>query len=363
MLHIRGVVVNFVLIILGIRMNKKLLSIIVISIVFLGIGFYFTPHLAVHNLKKAAELKDAVKISSYIDFPVLKESLKANLNALMAKEVAKKSSSDGFEALGMAFAAAIMNPMIDALVTPESLAMMMEGEKPLAKNSNESTTKESPSNVEKTETSLSYENFNTFLVNIKSKNNTDEPVGFVFTRNGLIGWKLTALRLPNMNGAMSAAPESATNEAQSDTVTSSVGHDFSEKLDVKWEYEDINDKFDGMKQFVTSSIESSQSTKARLIFRKTEGNLEAYIITGDGYICAQDNELDAALIFDDEKPSNWHFGSSQSNDAIFFSDPNKFAERLATSKEVYIRVDDTCGNRTDLKIDAAGFSEAYAKVN
>ena len=48
----------------------------------------------------------------------------------MASEMAKDMSGNPFEALGAAFAEALVNKMVDAFVTPESLAMMLSGEKP-----------------------------------------------------------------------------------------------------------------------------------------------------------------------------------------------------------------------------------------
>ncbi len=340
-------------------MNKVSKSAFSVFAVILCLSFYFTPHLAVHNLQNAAEARDAAKISSYVDFPALKESLKANFNAMMAKEVANKATENGFEALGMAFAAALVNPLIDALVTPESLAMMLEGEKSLNKAfvNNDSDSKSSSTAHDEPETTLSYESFNSFVVNVTKKNSKDKPLGFVFSRDGLLGWKLTALRIPDMGETLAAKANTSQPEA-------STGEEpVAELNEPKWKYEETNDKFDGRKQFLSTAIESNQSTEAKLIFRKVEANLEAFIITGDGYICATDDTLNAAVIFDDEEPSYWHLNTSTSKDAIFFYDATILADKLKNSREMYIRVDDTCGSRTDLKVDAAGFGEAFLKFN
>lgn len=175
--------------------NAKLWVVGCFVLVF-SIGFYFTPHLAVHNMKKAAEAKDADALSSYVDYPSLRESLKANFNAKMASEVAKSQSDNPFEALGAALAAALINPMIDALVTPESLAILMKGEKPeLDKSGGESTNKAKSDEID-TETSISYKGLNRFVYKVKEKGNTEEPVELYFRRDGFISWKLTSLRLP-----------------------------------------------------------------------------------------------------------------------------------------------------------------------
>lgn len=168
---------------------------ITVIVVVVGVWFYFTPYIAANNMKKAAEANDSATLSSYINFPSLKESLKANFNAMLATEVVKSKDSNPFEALGAAMAAALINPMIDALVTPESLAMMMQGNTPnLEKGAPKTEGK--PSGTSDTEMTMGYESFDRFAVSVKKKGDMDDPVTFVFHREGLVAWKLASLRLP-----------------------------------------------------------------------------------------------------------------------------------------------------------------------
>jgi len=172
--------------------NKAKFSIAAVLILF-SVWFFFTPHLTVSAMKSAAEARDAAKLSSYVNFPALKDSLKASFNAKMVSEIQKKKDGNPFSALGVAMAAALINPMIDALVTPESLAMLMEGEKP----GHERNTTASAQSEPNTETVMSYESFDRFIVTIKKKEKAGEPIGFVFNRDSLFSWKLSAIRLPN----------------------------------------------------------------------------------------------------------------------------------------------------------------------
>ena len=55
---------------------------------------------------------------------------------------------------------AFTNKMVDALVTPESVAIMLNGEKPPIKKSEKTNQSESNSKERNVETSLSYEGFN-----------------------------------------------------------------------------------------------------------------------------------------------------------------------------------------------------------
>lgn len=184
--------------------NKTIFSSCILLIAAAAVGFFFTPHWAVRNMRQAAVEKDAVALSDYVDYPALRESLKANFNAMMVREVAQNKSDNPFEAFGAALAAALVNPMIDALVTPESLAMLMAGERPpLEKPGAMASGKPSvpepdrhPVNKSEPDMSMGYENFNRFVVKVKEKDSSERPVEFVLKREGLISWKLSALRLP-----------------------------------------------------------------------------------------------------------------------------------------------------------------------
>lgn len=175
------------------RKNKILLFmcfLVTISVV----GFYFTPYLSVYNMKKAAEKQNADALSRYVDYPALRESLKANFNAMMASEITQ--SDNPFGALGTALGAALVNQMIDAFITPESLAMMIKGEEPQIGDSGKEH-KEKSSPETEAETSMSYEGINQFVVKVKDKNSSEDPIKFIYKRAGIISWKLSALRLPS----------------------------------------------------------------------------------------------------------------------------------------------------------------------
>ena len=75
-------------------MNNKTKVFIAIVLVACGTWFYFSPHLAVSQMKSAAEAKDAAKLLDYVNFPALKESLKASFNAKLASGVTKEKEGE-----------------------------------------------------------------------------------------------------------------------------------------------------------------------------------------------------------------------------------------------------------------------------
>ncbi len=88
---------------------------------------------------------------------------------------------------------ALLNPMIDAFVSPEGLAAIMSGKKPdIAKH-------DSQENINSEESSLSmgYETLNQFVVRVSNKDKTAGETLLVFSRDGLT-WKLSAVIFPDL---------------------------------------------------------------------------------------------------------------------------------------------------------------------
>jgi hypothetical protein len=179
----------------GMRTKRIKIGATAVLVVAVAGWFYYTPYLAVKNMRAAAENKDSAALSRYVNFPSVRESLKASLNAKMLSEMTKKQEGNPFAALGAAFAMALVGPMVEAMVTPEALAMMMKGEKPSREKSKSTVAPDSATSGPETETSMGYENFNQFVVSTRKKGTADDPVALVFQREGLFSWKLSAIRL------------------------------------------------------------------------------------------------------------------------------------------------------------------------
>ena len=163
-----------------------------------GLGFYFTPYIAVHNMEKAADDRDVETLSDYVDYPAFRESIKANFNAMMASKIAKSKNDNLFEALGAALGAAMINHIVDSFVTPESLTMLIKGEKPQIENTKSDSRTEPLHSKADTKMSMEYDGINRFVVSVKEKDSSKDPVKLIFKRKGIISWKLSALRLPTI---------------------------------------------------------------------------------------------------------------------------------------------------------------------
>jgi len=58
-----------------------------IAVIGTAVWFYFTPHLVAQEMASAAEERNATKLSRHINFPSLRESVKAEVTAKLAAEI------------------------------------------------------------------------------------------------------------------------------------------------------------------------------------------------------------------------------------------------------------------------------------
>ena len=171
---------------------KKFLPWLVGLVVIFLIYFYASPYIVLNNIKKAAEQGDVDKLSGYIDFPSVKQSMKDQVKAAMVEELASSKEQDGFEALGTMLATAMIDPLIDSLVTPDGVALMLQGQK-LDFDLNNYTPEDKPkAKNEDVDYKAGYLSFNRFKVQIIDANDPDESLDVIMHRDWL-SWKVTRI--------------------------------------------------------------------------------------------------------------------------------------------------------------------------
>jgi hypothetical protein len=148
-----------------------------------ALWYFESPVWTLKGMKDAAQSHDADALNAYIDYPALRDSLKAELMARMMAEAQKDKS--GFGALGLAFGSAMMGPMIDGLVSPAGMRAAL-----FASRYEKEPRAASALHVPK-EPIIVRRNFSEFLVTAKGQPNS----GLVFKRHGL-SWMLSGVELP-----------------------------------------------------------------------------------------------------------------------------------------------------------------------
>jgi hypothetical protein len=145
-----------------------------------------SPGWTLHQMKAAADANDPDALNSYIDYPALREDLKAEIRGEMIAEANKDRS--GFGPLGLAIGTAMAGPVVDRLVTPAGVraALMAKRDLMLIKVAPEAASAlhipDDPMIVRR--------GFSEFLVASKRQPNS----GLVFKRHGL-SWKLSGVDL------------------------------------------------------------------------------------------------------------------------------------------------------------------------
>lgn len=170
----------------------KFFSLLVIAAA--GAGFYATPLLTVDAMRKAAAGGDEAALARFVDRAALKESVKERFHAGKKAQAEASSQDNPLAAVGVAITATLMTPVADLLTTPENIGRMLRGEHPQILNL--APAAPSADDGSGPDTAMAYEAFDRVLMTVRKKGASGEPVRLVFRRDGVTGWKLTAIRLP-----------------------------------------------------------------------------------------------------------------------------------------------------------------------
>jgi hypothetical protein len=192
----------------GNLMASKLLPAAAASIaVAVAAYWYWSPLLTVRQLQSAAQSRDAEAFNAQVDYPRLRENIKGQLSALMAEKMGKTAESDNpFAALGSMIGMAVANPLVDAMVQPETVMQAMRsGEFGLLKSPQTRAPAPAPADgspaPQSSKPKWTYErqSVNQLIVYAidpkKPEASSRERTGLVFERSGFADWKLTNIRL------------------------------------------------------------------------------------------------------------------------------------------------------------------------
>ncbi len=173
--------------------------------------WYWSPLLAVQQLKSAARSSDATTFNSLVDYPRLRESLKTQLAALMADAVATKAGGDDAAsragvALGQMLGQAMLDKVVDTVVRPEAMMQAMQqgrlggaggraGGAGSGADGNGPRPAGDPADIEWQSERPGPDRF---ILQIWQRGDASgKRVGLVLERSGFADWKLTGLQLPS----------------------------------------------------------------------------------------------------------------------------------------------------------------------
>jgi len=185
------------------RTNRILVAAGVVLAAFLVAAYVASPVIALHGLTTAAKAGDRAKLERGVDFPAVRESLKAQLKAVMTRSVAEdpKLRDNPFAALGQMLLVGVIDKAVDAYATPDAIAEMVATNKAPEHISTDAppppVEQPKPKPKSTTEAHYAYQGLNHFHATYRDK--TDQPgdeLGLVMERRGLFTWKLVKIELP-----------------------------------------------------------------------------------------------------------------------------------------------------------------------
>ncbi len=107
---------------------KKILIAIAVVMVAAGGWYYGSPLWTLKAMRDAAVAKDSAALSAYVDYEALRTDLKGDMRRSMMAEMGKQPENP-FGAIGMAIAMKLIDPMIEAMVTPEGVEALFAGQR------------------------------------------------------------------------------------------------------------------------------------------------------------------------------------------------------------------------------------------
>jgi hypothetical protein len=170
---------------------KRYVVVAAVAVVLLGFAAYVAagPYLTLYKLKAGVEARDAEAVAECVDFPLLRQNLKDQLQAAVAARV--DTQQNPFAALAAGLAVRVADGLVDRLVSPEGLAALMAGQKPALATAHPSVAT-TPAKKPLEDASFGYESLSEFVISVPSAGGA---IRFVLTRSGL-SWKLSRIDIP-----------------------------------------------------------------------------------------------------------------------------------------------------------------------
>ncbi len=180
-------------------MKKALLVLLLLMVV--GGGYIAAgPYITVAAIREGIADNDAEKLTENIDFPMLRQNIKDQLNASAKAESERNSENNIFSALMSGFKTKLIDNMVESMITPEGIANLMAGKKSLSPQEPTSAPSPSPSPSPSQERKdvfkdarFTYDSIDSFSIWIPNAKNGE--MRLVLQRRG-VTWKLVNMSLP-----------------------------------------------------------------------------------------------------------------------------------------------------------------------
>lgn len=176
---------------------KKLLLLLGLVVVLLAGWLVSGPYLTLRGLAGAIERRDTTTLDRYVDFPMLRANLRAQLDDYVVRRAGPDVQSNLVGALLLTAGQKLSGTAVDAMVTPTGIGALMEGHTLWKRASNDLESNDAyaaPRAARPLEGATHrFESTSRFTATTHTAQGA--PVVFVLHRQGL-RWKLVNIELP-----------------------------------------------------------------------------------------------------------------------------------------------------------------------
>lgn len=181
-------------------MSGRSKGLLVLGLVAVVAAFLAMPLLTVRALVAAAKAGDEAALERLVDFPAFRESAKTELTSRLMSEMRQdpRGHDSALGGLGMMLAPMLVGGAVDALVNaPTVAAMVRTADLPDPAHPEAVPEPEATGGDDDIRQSYGYRDLNTFVLTLTDPDRPTEPLKLLLKRQGLFGWKLAGIDLPD----------------------------------------------------------------------------------------------------------------------------------------------------------------------
>lgn len=175
---------------------KKLIALVLVALLALAAYVAAGPFLTARSITDAVQRGDMRSLERDVDFPLVRSSIKAQLEDYLTRRMGDPGTDDRLRALGRQVTASMTGGVVDALATPAGIGAILQG-RSVIRRAMGYPVESSQAPAERFDplrgAAYRFESASRFTATVQNADGV--PVVFVFTRDGL-RWRITDVRLP-----------------------------------------------------------------------------------------------------------------------------------------------------------------------
>lgn len=163
------------------------------------------PFMTIRTIREAIQSQSSAALSEQVDFPLLRQSLRAQVEDTLARRAGAQVQENPLGAIALGLANQAAGGMVDAIATPAGIGAILEGRGLVHRlsgggiRSDDSYAHQPPPDPLR-DASYRFESPSRFTATVRTADGS--PVVFVLLRQGMT-WKLADIRLPLDGPALS----------------------------------------------------------------------------------------------------------------------------------------------------------------